>query len=118
MKKGDTGFDFHKQIYPQMKAIATSAIHASALSLDPQKRTNNFEVFGLDFMIDADYKVWLIEVNTNPCLETTCPVLSKIIPNFIEHAFQYLLSHSGSPLTPSSQRHSASSQPIRTILQT
>lgn len=101
-----------------MNAIATSAIHASALSLDPHKRTNNFEVFGLDFMIDADYKVWLIEVNTNPCLETTCPVLSKIIPNFIEHAFQYLLTHSGSPSTLSSQHHSASSPHTRITLQT
>jgi len=51
-----------------MKKIATDAIHASALSIDPAKRVNNFEVFGLDFMIDANYNVWLIEINTNPCL--------------------------------------------------
>lgn len=28
-----------------------------------------FELFGYDFIIDADYDLWLIEVNTNPCLE-------------------------------------------------
>lgn len=39
-------------------------------------------------MVDANYNVWLIEINTNPCLETTCPVLSKIIPKFIENTFQ------------------------------
>jgi len=39
-------------------------------------------------MVDADYGVWLIEVNTNPCLETTCPVLAKIIPQFIEATLQ------------------------------
>ena len=39
-------------------------------------------------MIDEDYDVWLIEVNTNPCLETTCPVLAKIIPKFVENTFQ------------------------------
>jgi len=32
-------------------------------------------VFGLDFMIDEDFKVWLIEVNTNPCLELSCGIL-------------------------------------------
>jgi hypothetical protein len=90
LKKGDANFDFQRIVYPQMKATATSVIHASALSLDPQRRNNNFEVFGLDFMIDAEYRVWLIEVNTNPCLETTCPVLSKIIPAFVEHSFQYI----------------------------
>ena len=28
-----------------------------------------FELFGYDFLIDEDLGVWLIEVNTNPCLE-------------------------------------------------
>lgn len=51
-----------------MKKIATDIIHASALNIDPDRRVNNFEVFGLDFMIDEKYDVWLIEVNTNPCL--------------------------------------------------
>lgn len=38
--------------------------------IDPFKRVNNFEIFGMDFMIDENFKVWLLEVNTNPCLET------------------------------------------------
>lgn len=66
-----------------MKQIATDVIHASALNIDPERRLNNFEIFGMDFMIDSNYNVWLIEVNTNPCLETTCPVLNKIIPKFL-----------------------------------
>ena len=55
--------------------------------LDPRKRDSCFEViflilkvnfgkiYGLDFMIDANFKPWLIEVNTNPCLETNYPLL-------------------------------------------
>lgn len=31
-------------------------------------------------MIDRDFKVWLIEINTNPCLETSSPILSRLIP--------------------------------------
>ena len=30
---------------------------------------NAFEIFGLDFMIDSNLQISLIEVNTNPCLE-------------------------------------------------
>jgi len=31
-------------------------------------------------MIDESFKVWLIEVNTNPDIEICCPILAKIIP--------------------------------------
>ena len=59
-------------------------------------------------MIDSNYNVWLIEVNTNPCLETACPVLNKIIPKFVENAFQYFYFDLESVLTLSSQLPSAS----------
>ena len=32
------------------------------------KKTNYFEIFGYDFMIDEAGHIWVIEVNTNPCL--------------------------------------------------
>jgi tubulin monoglycylase TTLL3/8 len=47
--------------------------------LDPERKEHNFELFGLDFMLDESFNVFLIEVNTNPCLETSCPLLTKII---------------------------------------
>jgi len=37
-------------------------------------------------MIDDNFKVWIIEVNTNPCLELSAPVLVKIIPTMVENA--------------------------------
>lgn len=47
-----------------------------------------FQVFGLDFMIDDDFKVFLIEVNTNPCLELSSPLLARLIPNMLENTFR------------------------------
>jgi len=41
-------------------------------------------------MIDDAFKLWLIEANTNPCLELSCPILSKIIPSMVENLFRYL----------------------------
>jgi tubulin monoglycylase TTLL3/8 len=38
-------------------------------------------------MIDEDYKCWLIEVNTNPCIEVNCPVLAAVIPGMLDNAF-------------------------------
>ena len=39
-------------------------------------------------MIDEDFKVYLIEVNTNPCFELNCALLARIIPNMIENALR------------------------------
>ena len=36
-------------------------------------------------MIDEDYKVYLIEVNTNPCLEVSSTLLARLIPNMLEN---------------------------------
>jgi len=39
-------------------------------------------------MIDSNFKPWLIEINTNPCLELNCPILERIIPSMVENALR------------------------------
>lgn len=58
-------------------------VHASFSLIDPYRKGNNFELFGLDFMIDDKFTPFLIEVNSNPCLEMSCPVLERIIPTLL-----------------------------------
>lgn len=41
-------------------------------------------------MIDENFNPWLIEINTNPCLELSCPLLERIVPNLIEQTFRYI----------------------------
>jgi hypothetical protein len=43
-----------------MQKIAIDIMKASANYLDPNRLSNNFELFGLDFMIDSSFNVWLI----------------------------------------------------------
>jgi tubulin--tyrosine ligase len=47
-----------------------------------------FELFGYDFLVDSDYETWLIEVNTNPCLEESSPLLQVLIPRMINDALK------------------------------
>jgi len=53
--------------------------------IDPKKVKNCFELFGYDFMIDENFRVYLIEANTNPCLEISCPLLARIIPEVVDN---------------------------------
>ena len=48
-------------------------------------------------MLDEDFKLSLIEVNTNPCLEISCPLLARIIPEVIDNVFRITLD----PIFPS-----------------
>jgi tubulin monoglycylase TTLL3/8 len=56
--------------------------------LDSEKRLQGFEIFGYDFMIDEDFRIYLIEVNTNPCLETSCPLLARIISEMLDNSLR------------------------------
>ena len=56
--------------------------------MDVQRRHCTFEIFGYDFMIDEDFKPWIIEVNTNPCLELSSPLLARLIPSMLENAIK------------------------------
>jgi len=42
-------------------------------------------------MIDEQLRPWLIEVNTNPCLEETSALLRSLLPRMIDDAFKLTL---------------------------
>lgn len=46
-----------------------------------------FEIFGYDFVIDNQLNPWLIEVNTNPCLEESSPLLQQLIPRMLGNIY-------------------------------
>ena len=70
-----------------MKRMARDICHAVGDSCRIGAQAGiSFEIFGLDFLVDLKGKPWLLEVNTNPCLELNCSLLSRIIPEMLENS--------------------------------
>jgi tubulin--tyrosine ligase len=67
-----------------MQEIMADTIKATVDVLDPNHRQHCFELFGYDFMLDDDCKVYLIEVNTNPCLGVTSSFSSRFISALLD----------------------------------
>ena len=71
-----------------MKKLVADTFKAVSRKMDPNRRQFSWEIFGYDFMIDEDMHPWLIEVNTNPCLELTSPFIARLIPAMIENSIK------------------------------
>lgn len=71
-----------------MKEIALVSFKSAYMSIDTDRKDNSFEIYGLDYMIDENNKIYLIEYNTNPCLEISSTLLARIIPNMIENSIR------------------------------
>ena len=79
---------FYTNMYPQIKRLVRDTFIATSCKINPNNRFNWFELYGYDFMITEDFKVYLIEVNTNPCLETPWSLLSRIISSVLDNTFR------------------------------
>ena len=77
-----------RDLFPMMERLATDSFRAVYKKIDPLRNKNGFEIFGYDFMIDDQFKVYLIECNTNPSLEICSPLLARIIPELLDNSFR------------------------------
>ena len=49
----------------------------------PEHKNNCFELYGFDLLIDANFKVWLLEVNVCPSLSSTSVLDRRIKTSLI-----------------------------------
>ncbi|XP_071331452.1 protein polyglycylase TTLL10 isoform X2 [Trachinotus anak] len=73
----------------RMQQIMTQCFFAVKSKLD--SRLGLFDLIGCDFMVDEDFKVWLLEMNCNPALHTNCEVLKEVIPSTVVEALDLTL---------------------------
>ncbi|XP_053516171.1 inactive polyglycylase TTLL10 [Artibeus jamaicensis] len=50
-----------------------------------------FDLIGCDFLIDDNFKVWLLEMNSNPALHTNCEVLKEVVPRVVTETLDLAL---------------------------
>jgi hypothetical protein len=88
LDKKNTGKNFLKDIYPKIVYIIRLAIGSAKSNLNHLKRDNCFEIFGCDFILDEKYKPYLLEINMNPGLEISSPLISKLVPRMVDDALK------------------------------
>ena len=47
-----------------------------------------FEIFGYDFILDNDFRPWILEINNNPGLGISSPVIEKLVPRMFDDALR------------------------------
>ena len=83
------------QVSWQMRACVRTLWRAVSGRLSTLR--NSFDMWGLDFMVGSDWRVWLIEVNSNPALHTPakCPVLRRVLPSVVADTLDTVLALHG-----------------------
>nr|XP_020637933.1 inactive polyglycylase TTLL10 isoform X2 [Pogona vitticeps] len=73
----------------RMKEIMLQCFLAVKSKLDC--KLGYFDLIGCDFLIDEDFKVWLLEMNANPALHTNCTALKNIIPTVVNETLDLVI---------------------------
>ncbi|XP_039764766.1 tubulin glycylase 3A-like [Pararge aegeria] len=82
-------------IYPGMKKSIVSIMLSCQDSLSVSK--NRFELYGCDFILDKEYKPWLIEINSCPDLNHTTQVTAKVCPAVVSDIIKVVIDYAKNP---------------------
>lgn len=85
---GRKSSDFENFILPKMKYYAATSLYSARKKLNAAKRKFCFELFGFDYILDSDLNVFLIECNTNPCIEESSKILKRLLPRMLDDMFK------------------------------
>lgn len=78
-------------LLPRITDLILDVFHASKSHLLPKPRGFPFELLGFDFLIDEDFRVWLLEVNTNPYLGTPNEHMKVLIDKMLKDLLEIVL---------------------------
>ena len=84
-------YSIKKDLMSKLKEIIKLTMYSAKDKININNRNYQFEIFGYDFMLDQDFNVFLIEINTNPGLEESSPWIKIIIPRMLDDALRLTL---------------------------
>ena len=88
LDKNNQGKNFKKDIYPKILKIIAISANCVKNKINILNRNNCFEIYGYDFILDENFEPFLLEVNTNPGLEESSPLIKMLVPRMIDDAFR------------------------------
>ena len=90
-KYGPKNYKLKIHLMNQIKEIINVSMRSVKDKINKNNRNHQFEIFGYDFMLDEDFNVFLIEINTNPGLEESSPWIKIIVPRMLDDALRLTL---------------------------
>ncbi|EGR29319.1 tubulin-tyrosine ligase family protein, putative [Ichthyophthirius multifiliis] len=88
LKQKNININFQMKIIQRIKEIISLSFNSVKNKINILERKYCFEIFGYDFIIDNYFNTWLIEVNTNPCLEQSSEIVSNLLKRMLDDAFK------------------------------
>lgn len=76
--------NFEKSFAPRMKDLMIDSYLSAKKIMHKGKNRFVFELLGFDFLIDEDFRVWLLEVNTNPYLGVPNEYIEGLLPEMLD----------------------------------
>eukprot|EP00752_Nemacystus_decipiens_P007052 g6322.t2 len=76
---------WRKKMQPRMEQIVTWSLLCAQDLVEHRKKS--WELYGYDFMVDDQYKPWLIEINSSPA----CDYSTKVTEQYVQAALTDLL---------------------------
>jgi hypothetical protein len=76
---------------PRIKDLIIDSFLCVRDKMNPNERKGSFELFGFDFLLDEDFRIWLIEINHNPYIGTPNAYMKTLVPRMIDDMLKIVL---------------------------
>lgn len=88
LDKYEINISMKNDIYPKLLNLIEISMRSISHLINLNNRENCFELFGYDFILDDQFNAYILEVNTNPGLEDSSPLISMLIPRMLDDMFK------------------------------
>ena len=96
-KYPDKNYNIKTDLIKQLKEIIEITMYSAKEKINKNNKEYQFEIFGYDFMLDENFNLFLIEVNTNPGLEESSPWIQIIVPRMLDDALRLTIDQLFNP---------------------